>query len=376
MRVLQIIPNLTNGGAERLTIDICNALQNKGCEVKLISFGNHNGYGELIKDIDWIILNEKSNLRFLRGYYPFAQKLQKIIDNFQPNIIHTHLFEAEIISRSCFYHKAKWFSHLHDNMPQLRNLSLQTLLNKKQLINFYEKQWLLQKYKNNGGNSFIAISRDTLKYGEKVLTPICEINYLKNAINYDNFYCKRNFLEETKLKLINIGSFQPKKNQQFLVDIAKVLKDKEIDFELRFLGDGELKSNIQEKVQKLRLQNQVFFEGNVSNVSEYLNKSNLYVHSAYYEPFGLVLLEAMAAGLPVVSLDGKGNRDIMVDGENGYMLQEQDAILFANKIIELWKDRILMNQISVKANEFAKNYDITQYCTKLLTLYQEAIDSK
>ncbi|MCB9225865.1 MAG: glycosyltransferase [Chitinophagales bacterium] len=359
-----------------MTIDICNALQNKGCEVKLISFGNHNGYGELIKDIDWIILNEKSNLRFLRGYYPFAQKLQKIIDNFQPNIIHTHLFEAEIISRSCFYHKAKWFSHLHDNMPQLRNLSLQTLLNKKQLINFYEKQWLLQKYKNNGGNSFIAISRDTLKYGEKVLTPICEINYLKNAINYDNFYCKRNFLEETKLKLINIGSFQPKKNQQFLVDIAKVLKDKEIDFELRFLGDGELKSNIQEKVQKLRLQNQVFFEGNVSNVSEYLNKSNLYVHSAYYEPFGLVLLEAMAAGLPVVSLDGKGNRDIMVDGENGYMLQEQDAILFANKIIELWKDRILMNQISVKANEFAKNYDITQYCTKLLTLYQEAIDSK
>lgn len=373
MKVLQIIPNLINGGAERLTIDICNELQKKGHHVKLISFGNKNGYGDLTKNLDWVVLDEESNLKFLRGYFPRAQKLQRILDEFQPDIIHSHLFEAEIISRSCQYPKAKWFSHMHDNMPQLRNLSLQTFFNKRLLINFYEKQWLLQRYKRNGGNNFITISNDANNYTKQTLPPEIEVSYLKNAVDYNTFYQKRDFSKETKLKLINVGSFQPKKNQQFLINIAKVLKDREIDFELRFLGDGLLKAKVQKKSQDLGLENHVYFEGNVRNVPDYLKKANIYVHSAYYEPFGLVLLEAMAAGLPVISIDGKGNRDIMNDGINGYMLNEQDEKLFSKKILEIWRDKKLMNKISKNANLFAMDYDISIYTSKLIGLYNQAI---
>ena len=72
--------------------------------------------------------------------------------------------------------------------------------------------------------------------------------------------------------------------------------------------------------------------GNVSNVAQYLWKGEVYIHSAKYEPFGLVLVEAMAAGLPVIALDAGGNRDIVEDGVNGYLLpKDTNPKVFAEK---------------------------------------------
>ena len=104
-------------------------------------------------------------------------------------------------------------------------------------------------------------------------------------------------------------------------------------------------------------------------------ESNIYLHTATSEAFGLVILEAMAAGLPVITLDGKGNRDIVVNGENGYIFKNQDTCLFSDQIIELMKKKKLYEKISVNGQETAKGYDITNYTTKLMKLYKEAISS-
>ena len=61
----------------------------------------------------------------------------------------------------------------------------------------------------------------------------------------------------------------------------------------------------------------------------------------------------MAAGLPVITLDGKGNRDIIEQGKNGYMIYEQDAELFAQTIIDLWNDKEKYQQMSKYAQQFA-----------------------
>jgi len=78
----------------------------------------------------------------------------------------------------------------------------------------------------------------------------------------------------------------------------------------------------------------------------------------------------MAAGLPVVTLDGKGNRDIIEQGKNGFMIYKQSAELFADKIIELIKNKELYQSMSAYAVEFAKKYDIKEYVDKLIDLYK------
>ena len=135
-----------------------------------------------------------------------------------------------------------------------------------------------------------------------------------------------------KLKLINVGRFAVYKNQQLLIAISKKLREDTVEFELNLLGVGDEIEKIQSLVNDSGLQNHVLLRGNVDNVEEWLNESHIYLHSAYYEPFGLVLLEAMASGLPCIILNGKGNADVIENGENGYIFDEQNPDLFAEKI--------------------------------------------
>ena len=368
-RILHIIPRLNKGGAERLCLDICNQLQKRdGVQVRLITFSDENQYPLLTKDIDWQVVPASVQLSVFHKNVLNVDALQKAIEDFAPDVIHTHLFEAEIVSRSCYYPKAKWFSHCHDNMRQFQNFSVKTLFNKQLLTNFFDKRYLFSRYKANGGNTFIAISHDTEQYFRKTARQY-DVLFLPNAIDYEFFHCNKEHQLSAKLQLINVGSYQDKKNQRFLVEVAKVLRERHIDFEMNLFGDGEKFSEVASLIKENHLETIVFQRGNVENVAEYLWQSDIYVHSAYYEPFGLVLVEAMTAGLPVVTLDGCGNRDLIVQGKNGYMVYEQNAEQFGDRILEIWNDKQKYCQMSAFAQDFAQQYDIKPYVDRLLELY-------
>jgi glycosyltransferase involved in cell wall biosynthesis len=251
-------------------------------------------------------------------------------------------------------------------MIQLRRFNLSTLFNKFHFTNFYEKRYLFKRYKKNKGTHFIAISNHTSEYFKKVQS-LYKVTLLHNAINVDRF--KRPF-ELTKsnseeIRIVNIGSFVKKKNQAFLIDIISTLNKMGTRTKTYFLGDGPTRNEVEEKAKALGVSDQCFFEGNVNKVEHYLWDADIYIHTATYEPLGLVLLEAMAAGLPVVSLDGGGNSDLINNGENGYIIDEEDTQKFAHKIY------IAVKNLSMSdfCEQFAKKYDIKPYINKLVKLY-------
>ncbi|MBO4543233.1 MAG: glycosyltransferase [Bacteroidales bacterium] len=370
LRILHIIPRLNKGGAERLCLDICRHLTGReGVQVRLITFSNENAYPDLTKNIDWQVVPARIQLSLHHPNRLQVEALQQAIEDFAPDIIHTHLFEAEIVSRSCDYPQAKWFSHCHDNMKQFRNFSFNTLFDKELLTNFYEKKYLLSRYKANGGTAFLAISHDTESYFRS--TQPYSVEFLPNAIDYDKFYTSEERDCQAKLKLINVGSFNKNKNQIFLVRLAQTLYNRNVDFDLDLLGTGHDFDYIRQVVEEKKLTQYVHLHGSVDNVENYLWKSSIYVHSSLSEALGLTLLEAMAAGLPVITLDGRGNRDLMVQGKNGYMVYEQDAEQFADRILEIWNNHQQYNEMSAFAQDFARQYDIKEYVDKLLYLYQQ-----
>jgi len=372
MRILYVIPRLNKGGAERLCLDICNQLQKRDVvQIRLITFSKENNYPFLTETLDWQVIPSSVQLSVFHKNVLNIDALQKAIEDFAPDVIHTHLFEAEIVSRSCYYPQAKWFSHCHDNMRQFRNFSIKTLFSKQLLTNFFEKRYLFSRYKTNGGNTFVAISHDTERYFRKTAR-LYDVQFLPNAIDYEKFHCDNSRQPSTKLRLVNVGSYQAKKNQRFLVEVAKNLRERHIDFEMNLLGGGDKFGEIASLIKNNRLVANVLQRGNVENVAEYLWQSDIYIHSAYYEPFGLVLVEAMAAGLPVVTLDGRGNRDLIVEGKNGYMLYKQDAEQFADRILEIWNNKQKYQEMSAFAQDFARQYDIKPYVDGLLALYQES----
>ncbi len=404
MRILQIIPNLRKGGAERLVMNILREfLSFKNIQIKLVVFRNEIDYA--IDDIEEHINIIPSSVYLSLKRKPILQidKLQNFIEEFKPNIIHTHLFEAELVSRFCNYPMAKWFSHVHDNMVQLNNLSVKSISNKQALTNYYEKRVLFKNYQKNGGTHFIAISKHTEWYIKSVQSKY-PVTLLHNAINVKRFQRRLSEAEDytaststlslnpqsqpltphsspltthhsplttnsSLLTIINIGSFVSKKNQTFLLDIIVELNKLNQKVNCIFLGDGSLKLEVEKRAKELYISDQCHFLGNVENVEEYLWQSDVYVHTATYEPLGLVLLEAMAAGLPVVTLDGGGNRDLIENGKNGFIVNDQNPKIFAKKILEV-KDYDEMKKYNV---QFAQKFDIDNYTNKLLELYQSAM---
>lgn len=372
LKILHIIPTLNKGGAERLVLDICNQLSEiNHVQVKLVIFRNEVKYDISDYQFDIKVILSKISLSLIRKAKFEVSELDRFISNYQPNIIHSHLFEAELISRTITYTSAKWFSHCHDNMIQMRQFSLSTLFKKAFLTNYYEKRYLFKRYKINQGTQFIAISNHTSDYFKKVQA-LYEVTLLHNSINVNRF---KRPIELTKsnseeIRIVNIGSFVKKKNQTFLLDIILALNKIGIRTKTYFLGDGPTRNEVEEKAKALGVSDQCFFEGNVNKVEQYLWNSDIYLHTATYEPLGLVLLEAMAAGLPVVTLDGGGNRDLMINGKNGYIFSEENAEMFAEQIIELINDSKKYKEITCYAKEFAQQFDIKNYCEKLITIYK------
>ncbi len=398
LKILHIIPSLRKGGAERLVLDILKQLNKlENIQAQLVIFRNEIEYDitELKRVIS--VVPSSIHLSLTKKWNINVSELQNFLVEFKPDIIQTHLFEAELVSRFCDYPKALWFSHVHDNIVQLKKGSWSSM-SKTNITNWYEKKVLFQRYKKNGGTHFIAISKHTESYIKSVQSKY-PVTLLHNAIDVKRFQkpaqsqtplttyhspLSSSLVENQPtpltthhsplttyhspltINLINIGSFVPKKNQIFLLDILLELSERGVHANCLFLGDGPKKTKVQNIAKEMGISDQCHFLGNVENVEQYLWQSDVYVHTATYEPLGLVLLEAMAAGFPVISLDGGGNRDLMINGKNGFLIEKQDPKEFADRILEVYQN----NEISNFNAEFAKQFDIKTYCDKLLEIYQ------
>jgi glycosyltransferase involved in cell wall biosynthesis len=297
------------------------------------------------------------------------QRLKEVIYAFQPTIIHSHLFIAELYSRTINYPSAKWVTHFHDNMPQFLNFNLRTIFKKRLISNYYEKLVLKRLYKKNRGTIFLAVSSNTYDFVEKH-TFRYPVILLENAINLSKFTSSTPSNIDT-INIINIGSFSKKKNQIFFIEIAKELLKSTTNFKITLLGDGPLRKEVEDAIISSKLQDFIEVIGIVPNVASYLKKSNIYVHTATYEPMGLVLVEAMASSLPIVSLNGEGNSHMVENGKNGFMIEEQDPALFASSILDVFSTREIYEGLSKTAFSYSRKYDINPYIDKLLAIYAE-----
>ncbi len=374
MKILQVVQSLGKGGAERLVLEVAQALRKYHPEVqnRIVVLERKNEYEELSQGLDIVYCDSRVNLSISGHSNIDVVEFDNIVKEYCPDIIHSHVYKSELVSREHLFSGVKYFSHTHNNMPEFGNFSIKTFFYKDKLTKYWEKCRIIAKYKKCN-NKFVVISNDTKRFYKSVLPKSLAQNIylLPNAIDYDKFHKERTIDFSDTLNLIMVAHMSDYKNQIFLIDVLKDLISRGVDANLTLVGDWRNNGEkIRHKVEQLGLLSQVNMPGIVEDVERLYQQSHIYVHSAYYEPFGLVLVEAMAAGLPVVCLDGKGNRDIMVQGKNGYMVYEQNAEQFADSILEIWNDKQKYNEMSKFAQEFARKYDIKEYVDKLLELYR------
>ncbi|MFW5983047.1 MAG: glycosyltransferase family 4 protein [bacterium] len=157
--------------------------------------------------------------------------------------------------------------------------------------------------------------------------------------------------------ILNVGRLVPEKGQKFLLEAFKNLNVS--DWKLVILGDGPLRGDLENQAKKLQIENKVIMPGAVNNVDEWLAKASIFAFPSVSEGFPNALLEAMAAELPCVSFDcDAGPRDIITDGENGFLVELYDVEAFSNKLEQLTNSIVHRQKIGYSAKQYAKRFNI------------------
>jgi glycosyltransferase involved in cell wall biosynthesis len=123
-----------------------------------------------------------------------------------------------------------------------------------------------------------------------------------------------------RVRLGSVGRLHRNKGYDLLLDAAGLLRDRGVDFSLTIAGDGPERAALERQAAALRLTDRVALPGWVAEPAEALKDMDLFVLSSRVEPFGLVVIEAMAAGVPVVAADIGGPRDILAGGRLGRLV--------------------------------------------------------
>lgn len=165
--------------------------------------------------------------------------------------------------------------------------------------------------------------------------------------------------DENCIILGNIGRIVEQKNQTFLIDVAKYLKEKSISFKMLIGGTGKLEQELKEKVKALNLEKEIIFTGFVSDSKSFLNSIDVFVLPSLWEGFGYVLAEAMLCEKPSICFNLSSNPELIKNNINGFLTKKNHIEEFAEKIIYYYKNPETISIHGKKGREMAlEKFDI------------------
>lgn len=379
-----IIDSLGGGGAEKNCISLANFLVEKNYKVKIITIkAIKSPYQNLISDkVEVILYNKKNILDSIFKLFIYLLKVDKeiIILSFSPAISCLLNFFKVIICK-----KIKIISRCINTISERSKFQEK---NKKQKFLGY----LIKKLYGRS-NLIIAQSKDMkedlvkqIKIDKEKIVVInnpCDIKLI-------HFMMEEKLSEEEeaifrdKKTIINVGSLTAKKNQKFLIEIVKKLKDRGLKFNLVLLGEGKEKENLINYAKELDILSDVYFLGFKKNPYKYIKRADFFLLSSLVEGFPNVLLDALACGKVIFSTDCKSGPSEILEGisENGKIIQGKYGYLISlNNVIKI-EDYLISELIkSIKDTKINKSYEkkskekIKKYSKdKILLRYLEKIN--
>lgn len=171
--------------------------------------------------------------------------------------------------------------------------------------------------------------------------------------------------------LLSICRLSKEKNIDFILDGIKQLKLKtRVPFRLLIVGDGPERAHLQSRLEYEDLSRYVVLVGSVSpqRIAVYCNIADVFVFASVSETQGMVILEAMAAGLPVVTVRSSGINDIVENGTNGFKTV-QDCGHWSDRIAELLQDKSLRRLMASNAKCTASKHSIEQFSRRVCNVY-------
>lgn len=359
LNIMYLLSSFNSGGAEKMITEFFEEAK-KHDEANFILVVMNDKFDKNLRQrientgYKCIFLNRKEGKKDLKYLF----ELRKIVKENNVDIIHSHNYGSKFWSMLCkmTMPKLKLFFTIH---------SMTTFSGQNGLKIFLHNLFIDEN---------IAISDAVQKIAEN--KGIKRIKRIYNGINTKKYSEKSS--QNENFKIINVARVNHKiKGQDVLIEALNECKKCGYSFKCDFVGgiyDYGQKSYeyLKELVQKYGLEDEINFFGNRDDVPELLSKADIFVSASREEGFGLTIVEAMLAKVPVISSDVFGPKEIIKDG-TGLFFESENVKDLSDKIILLYQDEKLRNSLVDSAFEYAKNFDIENMFKNYMTEYRKII---
>lgn len=359
IRILFVVRSLHVGGMEQMVIELAGALDPAKYEIQFCTIEDPGQLADQVaaRGIELTALNKPPGLR--PGY---IAKLRTILNEWQPDIIHTHndtghfyaaLANAARLKRCKLIHTKHGRGDIDDRKAITRNW-----------LSSYLSDLVIAV-----SDDVASVCRDIEHVRSKKVRTIINGIKLEPYLNL-----KRDTHGETSITFGHVGRLSAVKNQRLqLTAFAEVLR-KVPEARLEIAGDGPLRAELQATSQELNLGSSVTFLGYRSDIADVLRDVDVFLLSSVSEGTPLVVIEAMAAGLPIIATNVGGLPDMISDCRTGYLVASGDVDGMTKRMLDLACNQDQRFTFGERGREVAKSrYSLDRMVNDYEAAYQSLI---
>ena len=301
-------------------------------------------------------------------------QLKKVISKEKYDIIHTHTPMGSVVTRLAAKGARKHGTRVIYTAHGFHFFKGAPLLN---WVLFYPVEKYLSKYTD----TLILINKEDYNLAKRKFKKCRDIEYVPGVgIDKEKFNVKMTKKEKTELRkslglkdtdfvMIYPAELSNRKRQIWLINTVSSLLKENKDIHLLLPGKDSLNGKCQELTKELGLESQIHFLGFRNDIPKLLQISDLSVSSSRQEGLPVNIMEAMYVGLPIVASDCRGNRDLIKDGENGYIIPLDDLEMFVDRVEIIYGNKNLRSKLKKTNKNEIKHYMLKNILSKMKRIY-------
>ena len=371
---------VTKGGADRVIAEKANWLADHGHEIAIVTdtqLGREPAFplSPKVKLIDLAIDFSKEYghcflVRIWMYYklmHQYRRKMKSLLMQDRPDIVITTL-GRDISFITKIKDGSKKMGEAHTTKYFIRNFHL--LESKNILFKYMTKyfRWNMDRQVSKLDALVVLTSQD--KEDWEHLLPVYVIP------NSYPFYPEYPSTCENKQAII-VGRYNSAKGYNYLIDAWREVHNSHPDWIINIFGSGEYEERVRKQINDYGLQDVVIMNNPTDHIMEEYLKSSIYVMSSVFEGFAMVLLEAMACGIPCVSFDCPyGPRNVVRDGEDGFLVDYLNSNALAEKICKLIEDKDLRKQMGQNGRRNVMRFSRETIMPQWMSLFESITKNK
>jgi L-malate glycosyltransferase len=366
----------TFGGSGVLATELGKALADKGHQVHFITYQQPVRLNEFNANIFYHEVRVTTYPLF--DYPPYETALSStmvdVITNHQLDLLHVHY---AIPHASAAYLAKKIVETQGRYIPVITTLHGTDIT----LVGRDKTFAPVVAFSINQSDAITAVSKNLRDETYRTFHIEKEIQVIYNFVDTRRFHKKpidafRKVIAPNGEKIImHASNFRKVKRVQDVIRIFEIVRQK-IPAKLLFVGDGPERSGAESLCRDLGLCDDMRFVGKQEQMEEILAIADLFLLTSEYESFGLAALEAMAAGVPVISTNAGGLPEIAIQGETGYLNDVGDIEGMSDNAIRILGDEAILKQFKANAYNHSKNFDIHRIVPQYEALYNHFLKAE